>query len=59
MDGSILKTLPISVFVAVGIGVTPDPPHRSRRAELPHRAPASGSDARAAHGIGMHDPRVR
>ncbi len=33
--------------VAVGPGVTPRPPHRSRRAGLPHRAPASGDDAQA------------
>ena len=25
--------------IAVGPGVTPRPPHRSRRAEFPHRAP--------------------
>jgi len=28
--------------VAVGTEVTPCPPHRSLRAELPHKAPASG-----------------
>ena len=28
--------------VAVGMPVTQHPPHRSRRAALPHRAPASG-----------------
>ena len=28
--------------VAVGMPVTRHPPHRSRRAALPHRAPASG-----------------
>jgi len=31
--------------VTVGMPVTRHPPHRSRRAELPHRAPALGSDA--------------
>src|SRR5262249_36875421 len=31
--------------VAVGMPVTQHPPHRSRRAALPHRAPASGDDA--------------
>jgi hypothetical protein len=29
---------------AVGTGITPRPPHRSVRAELPHTAPASGAD---------------
>ena len=33
-------------FVAVGMPVSPHPPHRSRRAELPHRALASGRNAR-------------
>jgi hypothetical protein len=33
--------------VAVGMPVTQHPPHRSRRAALPHRAPASGGDAQA------------
>ena len=28
--------------VAVGTGITPCPPHRSRRAAFPHRAPAGG-----------------
>ena len=31
-----------SCEVAVGMPVTQHPPHRSRRAALPHRAPASG-----------------
>ena len=31
-----------SQLVAVGMPVTQHPPHRSRRAALPHRAPASG-----------------
>ena len=34
-----LFSLPL---VAVGTEVTPRPPHRSVRAELPHTAPASG-----------------
>ena len=34
-------------MVAVGMPVTQHPPHRSRRAALPHRAPASGDDAQA------------
>jgi len=33
--------------VAVGMPVTRPPPHRSRRAAFPHRAPASGHDAQA------------
>ena len=37
--------------------VTHDPLHRSRRAELPHRALASGVNAQALVGIGMNDPR--
>ena len=32
------------------------PPHRSRRAELPHRAPASGNNAKANQWIWMADP---
>src|SRR5712691_10372053 len=32
--------------VAVGMPVTQHPPHRSRRAALPHRAPASGLTGR-------------
>jgi len=32
-------------LVAVGMRVAPHPPHRSRRAELPHRALALGVDA--------------
>jgi hypothetical protein len=31
------------------------PPHRSRRAARPHRAPASGRDAQALRGIRMQD----
>jgi|RhiMetdeSRZDD1v2_1073273.scaffolds.fasta_scaffold40701_3 hypothetical protein len=34
-------------LVAVGMPVTRHPPHRSRRAALPHRAPASSDDAQA------------
>jgi hypothetical protein len=33
--------------VAVGMPVARHPPHRSRRAARPHRAPASGDDAQA------------
>jgi hypothetical protein len=35
--------------------VTRHPPHRCRRAALPHRAPASGRDAQALRGIGRQD----
>src|SRR5215831_8358190 len=41
--------------VAVGTPVTRRPPHRSRRAALPHRAPASGRDAQALRRIRMED----
>jgi hypothetical protein len=39
---------------AVGMAVTCPPPHRSVRAELPHTAPALGSDAEAGYGIRVH-----
>jgi hypothetical protein len=35
--------------------VTQHPPHRSRRAALPHRAPASGRDGQTWRGIRMQD----
>ena len=38
----------LPAHVAVGTAVARRPPHRSRRAELPHRALASGDYARAA-----------
>ena len=38
------------VSVAVGMPVTQHPPHRSRRAALPHRAPASGLTCRHPKG---------
>src|SRR5262249_14654145 len=41
--------------VAVGMPVTRHPPHRSRRAALPHRALTSGRDAQALRGIRMQD----
>ncbi len=34
-------------MVAVGMRVTPHPPRRSVREELPHTAPASGNNAKA------------
>src|SRR5450755_4143468 len=42
-------------IVAVGIRLTPYPPHRSVRADFPHTALASGSDAQTARGIRMAD----
>jgi hypothetical protein len=44
--------LPANV-VAVGTALAGGPPHRSRRAELPHRAPASGSGGEAHLRVGM------
>ena len=41
--------------VAVGMPVTRHPPHRSRRAARPHRAPALGRDAQALRRIRMHN----
>src|SRR5262245_55034826 len=46
---------PYGCGVAVGTPVTQRPPPRSRRAALPHRAPASGRDAQALRGIRMKD----
>jgi hypothetical protein len=46
-------------WVAVGIPVTRHPPHRSRRAELPHRALASGSNAQALCRVRMQDAGLR
>jgi hypothetical protein len=46
-------------LVAVGIPVTRHPPHRSRRAELPHRALASGSNAQALCRVRMQDAGLR
>src|SRR5438093_4707823 len=43
------------MLVAVGTPVPQRPPHRSRRAALPHRAPASGRDAPALRGIRRQD----
>jgi hypothetical protein len=42
-------------MVAVGMRVSPHHPHRSRRAELPHRALASSNDAEAEHWIRVTD----
>jgi len=43
--------------VAVGMPVARHPPHRSLRADLPHRAPASGSDAQAVFRVRVIDSR--
>ena len=40
--------------VAVGTGLAAGPPRRSRRAELPHRAPALGSGVKAHVRVWMH-----
>jgi hypothetical protein len=40
--------------VAVGTALAGGPPHRSQRAELPHWAPASGTNVEARVGEGMH-----
>jgi hypothetical protein len=45
-----------SSSVAVGTALAGGPPHGSRRAELPHRAPASGSGCKAHVWVGMHRP---
>src|ERR1043166_8217375 len=45
--------------VAVGMPVTQHPPHRSRRAVLPHRALASGRNAQALRRIRMHNVGFR
>jgi hypothetical protein len=45
----------LDTVVAVGMALSGHPPHRSQRAELPHWAPTSGSDAQALLGIGMQD----
>jgi hypothetical protein len=41
--------------IPVGTALAGGPPDRSRRAELPHRAPASGPGVGARAGLGMHD----
>ena len=41
--------------VAVGIRISPYPPHRSGLADFPHPALASGGDAQTARGIRMAD----
>src|SRR5712691_3055958 len=45
---SVMSTM--GELVAVGTSVTQRPPHRSRRAALPHRAPALGCDAQTPEG---------
>ena len=46
-------------MVTVGTEITPRPPRRSTRAELPHVAPPSGSGVEAVDGLGMEDPDWR
>ena len=46
---------PGSPPIPVGTALAGGPPDRSRRAELPHRAPASGPGVEAHAGLGMHD----
>src|SRR6516164_11684575 len=41
--------------VAVGMSVTRHPPHRARRAALPHRALAAGHNAQAVRGLGRQE----
>ena len=43
----------VHISVTVGMQVTLHPPYRSRRAEFPHRAPASGNTAVALQRIRM------
>ena len=53
----------LGILITVGMALAGHPPHRSRRAELPHRAPASGTDVLSrvlrphvfgrAHGAGL------
>ena len=43
----------VPAHFAVGTALTGRPPHRSQRAELPHWAPTSGSDAQSLFGIWM------
>ena len=42
LNADLFKIEYFHVLVGVGIGVSPDPLHRSQRAELPHWAPTSG-----------------
>ena len=53
MDNSIFTFDP----VAVEPPVTRRPPHRSLRAGLPHKAPASGRNVQTMFRIGVHDPQ--
>ena len=47
------------LVVTVGTPVTRGPPHRSRRAALPHRAPALGHGVKPLFGPRMRDLRSR
>ena len=46
------------VWFTVGIPVAGDPPHRSRRADFPHRALPSGSDAQAFMPLAVPSPAL-
>src|SRR5256885_9160191 len=48
-----------SPSIAVGTALAGGPPRRSQRAELPHWAPASGTNAKAHVREGMHHAGVR
>src|SRR5208337_1496595 len=45
----------VLIHVAVGIRISPYPPHGSGRADFPHPALASGGDAQTARWIRMAD----
>jgi len=58
-----IRAIPIGIrmefrviaLVAVGMALSGHPPHGSRRAVLPHRALALGSDAKPFAWVGMYD----
>ncbi len=49
----------LRLIVAVGDRVTPAPPHRSRRAAFPHRAPAEGQTRSKFGAWAAHAPPIR
>src|ERR1700739_3251660 len=49
----------IPAHVAVGTGLAAGPPRRSRRAELPHRAPALGLGVKSHVRVRVHDANFR
>ena len=50
LNDSVYSVYSVVQVVAVGMLVAQHPPHRSLRAELPHKAPASGYDAKRSGG---------